>query len=140
MLRSMIESRDDVEAGLWYALFLKRLPEELALPEPIRDETLAPAMRRIMTSYDDRLTVDELAAECGLCRSWFAKRFRKEYHMSPIEFLNDFRTKAAARLLESGISVTDAAMLTGFGSVSDLYRNFTKRFGCPPSAFRKGRK
>lgn len=113
----MIETRDVAESALWYALFLKRLPDEEPLPEP--------------------LTVDDLAAECGLCRSWFIKKFRKEYGITPIEFLNNFRIKVALQLLRGSMSITDVAIMSGFGSTSDFYRHFMMGFGCPPSEYRK---
>ena len=137
MLRSMIETRDITESALWYALFLKRLPDEEPLPEPPNDGQLSPAMQRIMLSYTEPLTVDDLAAECGLCRSWFIKKFRKEYGITPIEFLNNFRIKVALQLLRGSMSITDVAIMSGFGSTSDFYRHFMMGFGCPPSEYRK---
>ena len=136
-LRSMIETRDDVEAGLWYGLFLKNLPEGVELPEFPADSKLTPAMQRIMLSYSEPLTLDDLAAECGLCQSWFVKRFRQEFGYSPIDFLNDFRVRVAAQLLRSNMSITEIAEFSGFGSQSDLYRHFKKKFKCSPSEFRK---
>ena len=137
ILRSMIETRDVAESALWYALFLKRLPEDNLLPELPEDEQLAPAMQRILLSYAEPLTVADLAAECGLCPSWFAKQFKKEYGSTPIEFLNKFRVKVAIQLLRGNLSITDVAARSGFGSPSDLYRHFMKECGCPPSEFRK---
>ena len=137
MLRSMIETRDVTESALWYALFLKWLPDEMALPETRDNAKLAPAMRRIMLSYNEPLTMGDLAAECGFCPSWFAKRFREEYGISPIEFLNDFRTKVAEQLLRSDLSITEVAEMSGFGSLSDLYRHFMKKHGCSPMEIRR---
>ena len=138
ILRSMIETRDVAESALWYALFLKRLPDEEPLPEPPNDGQLSPAMQRIMLSYTEPLTGDDLAAECGLCRSWFIKKFRKEYGITPIEFLNNFRIKVALQLLRGSMSITDVAIMSGFGSTSDFYRHFMMGFGCSPSEYRKG--
>ena len=140
-LRSMIEARDDVESALWYALFLKNLPDAASeRAEPLCDNILAPAIHLIMTSYDEPLTADDLAEECRLCRSWFTKLFKKEYGMTPINFLNDFRAKTAAQLLRGDISVTEAAFMSGFGSPSDLYRHFRKKYGCSPSDFKMSQK
>ena len=137
MLRSMIETRDVTESALWYALFLKWLPDDMELPETRDDTELSPAMRRIMLSYSEPLTMADLAAECGFCPSWFAKRFRQEYGTSPMGFLNDFRTKVAEQLLRGDLSVTEVAEMSGFGSLSDLYRHFQKKHGVSPTEFRR---
>ena len=136
-LHAMIETRDDVEAALWYGLFLKNLPEDVALPEFPSDSPLAPVMQRIMFSYGEKLTLGDLAAECGLCQSWFVKRFKQELGCSPIDFLNDFRVRVASQLLRSSMSITEITELSGFGSQSDLYRHFKKKFNCSPSEYRK---
>lgn len=94
-------------------------------------------MQRIMLSYAEPLTVADLAAECGFCPSWFAKQFRKEYGITPIEFLNKFRVKVALQLLRGNMSITDIAIMSGFNSQSDLYRHFIKEFGKSPSEYRK---
>ena len=137
LLRSMIETRDVTESALWYALFLKWLPDDMELPETRDDTELSPAMRRIMLSYSEPLTMADLAAECGFCPSWFAKRFRQEYGTSPMGFLNDFRTKVAEQLLRGDLSVTEVAEMSGFGSLSDLYRHFQKKHGLSPTEFRR---
>ena len=134
-LKNMIEAPDTVESALWFALFIKKLPE--SSPAQPTDESLAPALRRIMLSYAEDISVDELAAECGFSKSWFIKRFSCVYRMTPIGFLNDFRTKVAAELLKSDLPVTEVATRAGFSSPSDLYRHFTKKYGVSPSEYRK---
>lgn len=136
LLKMMVETRDPVESALWFALFLKRLPqrETDALPTARK---LSPALQRIMLSYAEELSVDELAEECGFSKSWFIKEFKREYGMTPIGFLNDFRVRVAAELLGSELSVTEIASRSGFSSPSDLYRHFIKKYGCPPSEYRK---
>lgn len=109
----------------------------MTLPETRDDTELSPAMRRIMLSYSEPLTMADLAAECGFCPSWFAKRFRQEYGTSPMGFLNDFRTKVAEQLLRGDLSVTEVAEMSGFGSLSDLYRHFQKKHGVSPAEFRR---
>lgn len=134
-LRNMIEARDAAESALWFSLFLKKLPE--SEPEHIVDELLAPALQRISLSFAEDISVDELAAECGFSKSWFIKRFSSVCKMTPIGFLNDFRTKVAAELLSGGLSVTETAVRAGFSSPSDLYRHFRKKYGVSPSEYRK---
>lgn len=136
ILISMIETRDSYEAALWFALFLAKLPDNL--PEVKTDSgRLFPALRRIMLDYSEPLTNADLASECGFCTSWFIKEFRREYDLTPMEFLADFRVKVAAGLLTGELSVTEVCTRSGFNSPSDLYRHFRKKFGVSPSEYRK---
>ena len=138
LLRNMIESDDPTESALWFALFLRRLPKPRR--DSASDESLAPAILRITLSYAEELSVDMLAAECGFSKSWFIKRFYSVYHMTPMSYLNDFRTRVAAELLSGGLSITEAALRAGFNSPSDLYRHFRHKYGMSPSKFKSSRK
>ncbi len=137
LLRAMLEARDKKEAALWYALFLTKLGDGEREPQKIDHGKLSAAIHLITTSYSSELNNDILAAECGFSKSWFIKEFKREYSVSPIEFLNNFRVKVAAELLKGDLSITEIAERSGFGSPSDLYRNFKKIKKCSPSEYRK---
>ena len=125
-------------AAHWYALFLLNLP--LAEAETIaeRDSELAPALDRMAFDFAENLTLDMLAAECAMSPSWFSKRFKGEYGVTPMRYLNWLRVDIAAQLLLSGVSVTEAGILAGFSSPSELYRHFRERYGIAPSEYRRG--
>lgn len=125
-------------AAHWYALFLLNLP--LAEAETIaeRDSELAPALDRMAFDFAENLTLDMLAAECAMSPSWFQKRFKAEYGVTPMRYLNWLRVDIAAQLLLSGVSVTEAGILAGFSSPSELYRHFRERYGIAPSEYRRG--
>lgn len=136
-IRSMIESEDVTESALWYALFLNKLSHENTPPSPVYNSKLFGAVQLITTSYQNDLTNDILAAECGFSKSWFIKEFNREYHMTPMEFLNNFRVKVATELLKGDMSITEISEKVGFGSPSDLYRHFKKIKNISPSLYRK---
>ena len=43
----------------------------------------------------------------------------------------------AEQLLRGDLSVTEVADMSGFGSLSDLYRHFQKKHGVSPTEFRR---
>ena len=125
-------------AAHWYALFLLNLPLAEAETVAERDSELAPALDRMAFDFAENLTLDMLAAECAMSPSWFSKRFKAEYGVTPMRYLNWLRVDIAAQLLLSGVSVTEAGILAGFSSPSELYRHFRERYGIAPSEYRRG--
>ena len=126
-------------AAHWYALFLLNLPlSETDEPIAERDSELSPALDRMAFDFAENLTLDMLAAECAMSPSWFQKRFKAEYGTTPMRYLNWLRVDIAAQLLLSGVSVTEAGILAGFSSPSELYRHFRERYGIPPSEYKRG--
>jgi AraC-like DNA-binding protein len=57
--------------------------------------------------------------------------------ITPLEYLNRYRIKKAAELLESGQNVTETTFAVGFSSVSYFSRLFEKEVGLSPSVYRR---
>ncbi|MBR6385212.1 MAG: helix-turn-helix transcriptional regulator, partial [Ruminococcus sp.] len=68
----------------------------------------------------------------------FSRIFRQYNSMSYTQYINTRRTKAAEQLLsDPKISVTEAAMRSGFKSITTFNRIFREIKHCTPSDFRK---
>ncbi len=92
----------------------------------------------IRTNYRRRLSLEQIAASGGVCRSKCCRIFRRYLGRSPNEYLNSFRLEKGMELLrETGMSVTEIAYACGFGSPSFFTELFTRYKGCPPTAYRK---
>lgn len=100
-------------------------------------QTLRQMLTFIRTNYQERITLQEIAAAGGVCRSKGCQIFRKYLHTTPNEYLNSFRLEMSIEMLiGSSKSITEVAHECGFSSSSYFTELFTMRKGCTPSAYR----
>lgn len=86
----------------------------------------------------ENLTLDDLASLSGFSRFHFSRLFKQFTGMSSYDYLTQKRITLAEQLLiQPGISITDAALQSGFGSISAFNRIFKDKKGCTPSEYRK---
>lgn len=95
----------------------------------------------IYKNYQEKITLKDIAAAGGVCRSRCCQIFKKYLGKSPVEFLSVYRMEISMSLLQStDCSVTDIAYACGFSSSSYFTETFTRYKGCPPRVFRQRRK
>ncbi len=104
----------------------------------VLDPAVLRAVRIMETRFASGVTVGEIADELHLHRNYFTKRFRHEMGVSPIELLQTIRFDHAVRLLRfSELSVAEVSAACGFQDALYFSRSFHRRFGQPPSAYRR---
>ncbi len=86
----------------------------------------------------DDLSVDSVADACFLNRSYLMHLFRRETGYTIGSYITEKRLFAARALIQSGASVTDACMRSGFASYAAFYRAYRKKFGESPKDSRGG--
>ncbi|PVE24219.1 AraC family transcriptional regulator [Microvirga sp. KLBC 81] len=85
-----------------------------------------------------RLAIADVARECNLTPSYFAKAFRRTTGMSPHQYLTHIRLEEAkGLLLSSSLPLADIALICGFGDQSYFTRVFTRSVGASPGAWRR---
>lgn len=124
---------------LWQALFAASRGN--VNPSGASDPHI-PILRRMLeyirTHYTERITLSEIAAAGGVCRSSCCQLFKKHLGRTPNDYLNSYRLERSVALLREGaLTVTEIADRCGFNSSSYFTEFFTGRMGCTPSAFRK---
>ena len=103
----------------------------LTLPMPSEERALALA-HRVLEQPLRGESVHELAQQHGVARRTLERRFRDETGMSFGMWRQKARLLGSIRLLAEGKSVTDAALDTGYSSVSAFIVAFKNTFGYTP--------
>ena len=96
------------------------------------------AARYIEENCGDSNSLAALAAKLGYTDRHLRRVFAEEYHVSPVEYMQTCRLLLAKNLLtDSGLSVMDVAMASGFGSLRRFNDVFQAQYHMPPTGFRK---
>lgn len=91
----------------------------------------------IERNFRAELSVSDLASELGLSAGRAAHVVRAECGASFISLLSDARLRHAADLLRhSSLDVGTIALGSGYGDLSHFHRQFRRRFGVTPLAWR----
>lgn len=104
-----------------------------------RSDVCARAETYIRENYrDTELNVNKLGAELDLSPAYLSRLFREKNGMGPLDYLYQIRIeKAREELKETGKSVSEIALETGFLSSSALIKVFKKQEGITPGAYRE---
>lgn len=104
---------------------------------PWQERRAKEIMRARMAS---NLTIADVATECKLTPSHFARSFRRSIGVAPHQFLSRLRIDEAKRLmLTTKLALADIALICGFGDQSYFTRVFTRNVGASPGAWRRER-
>ncbi|WP_158407295.1 AraC family transcriptional regulator [Megalodesulfovibrio gigas] len=106
----------------------------LALGED--DPRLALAVAYIREHHAEPLRLAEVAEVAGLSACHFQRKFLRATGLSPLEFQQRERVRRACTLLESGISLAEAALAVGCCDQSQLCRIFNGCLGMAPTVWR----
>jgi AraC-like DNA-binding protein len=103
------------------------------------DETSA---QRIRDALHDRLSedrsLDDLARDVGLSRTYVVHAFRRTFNLPPYEYLMHIRVAKARDMLAAGRRPIDVAHECGFCDQSHLNRWFRSVVGVTPGEYRQG--
>jgi AraC-like DNA-binding protein/quercetin dioxygenase-like cupin family protein len=136
-----LDSRVAVEARLMSVLAdeletARIEPLQLPLPADVRALTAADY---VLKNPADGVTAEGLARRCGLSTRTLERLFCAETGMRFGLWRRKARLLESVRVLvEGGGSVTDAALESGYSSVSAYIAAFKQTFGCTPGAMLTG--
>ncbi len=135
-----LDSRVAVEARLMSVLMdeieAARI-EPLLLPLPSDVRALA-AADCVLKQPAEGVTAEALGRRCGLSARTLERLFRAETGMRFGLWRRKARLLESVRVLMQGGSVTDAALESGYSSVSAYIAAFKQTFGCTPGAMQTG--
>ena len=84
------------------------------------------------------LTVKGIADAFGLDRSYLSRCFKKKHGISMKKYIINARMSKASELLKKGMSVKEAAFLSGYDDALAFSAMFKRTYGIPPGKARKG--
>jgi AraC-like DNA-binding protein len=101
-------------------------------------ERISPALNHIANSYKNQCNVRSIARLCGLSVETLRRLFRKAMGRSPESHLQHIRIQTAAALLEnSGKTIGEISILSGFQTLSCFNRQFRKLMDISPKEWRR---
>lgn len=103
----------------------------------LRDFYIKEALSFIEQNFQNDITVEEVAACCGLNRSYFGKIFHEVLGKSPQEFLISYRMTKATELLKlTSLSIAEVGSAVGYSNQLHFSRAFKKIYGISPRQWR----
>jgi AraC-like DNA-binding protein len=103
----------------------------------LTDPVLGPALRSFHDRPAEAWTVASLAAESGVSRALFAKRFTQLMGRPPLAYLTECRLdEAAALLTDTDLNIARIARCVGYADAFGFSAAFKRHKGLSPSVFR----
>jgi transcriptional regulator GlxA family with amidase domain len=93
------------------------------------------AVKYLATHLREAVSLNDLAATARMSKYHLVRVFREAEGFAPHQYLTLLRIREARRLVESGLSVVDAAGQAGFVDASHLSRTFRGWLGIAPGAW-----
>ncbi|MBQ8973313.1 MAG: helix-turn-helix transcriptional regulator [Clostridia bacterium] len=91
----------------------------------------------IQNHYQERVTLEQIAASGAVCRNRCCVLFRQRLSASPMEYVARFRLEQACALLRGGANVTEAALSSGFHGASYFAEVFRSVYHMTPREYQK---
>jgi AraC-like DNA-binding protein len=130
--RTVCERVEALLATLLQRTCLPAICDNSRLPIASRDVRRAEAYIRSNVSRNIRL--EDMAAAAGVSVRTLQTSFKRDRHITPMQYLRNLRLDVARQRLVAGSSVADAALDTGFSHQGRFAQYYRRRFGHPPSS------
>lgn len=110
---------------------------KLGMGNSLRGFYIKEAFSFIEQNFQNDISVEDIAASCGLNRSYFGKIFHENMGKSPQEFLISYRMTKATELLKlTGLSIADIGNAVGYPNQLHFSRAFKNVYGISPRQWR----
>ena len=141
-VRKVVEMRDENDAGADMrrtSLVYSVLGALMKYTSAVSDKNIwvKRAIGIMETNYHENITVEDIALQTGLDRSYFSTLFKAQTGKTPHAYLTSLRIKKACTLMkQEGLSVSEAAMSVGLDP-RNFSRLFRKETGKTPKEYIK---
>ena len=105
------------------------------------DYYIKEAINYMEQNFQNTISIEDIAAVCGINRSYFGKIFRNSTGRSPQEFLMNYRMVKATELLKlTSLSIADVGSAVGYENQLHFSRAFKNIYGISPREWRNQNK
>ena len=111
--------------------------KRLVQSSKMSDYYIKEAINYIEQNFQNNITIEDIAAVCGINRSYFGKIFRNSIGRSPQEFLMNYRMVKATELLKlTSLSIAEIGSAVGYENQLHFSRAFKTIYGVSPREWR----
>ena len=111
--------------------------KKLVQSSKMSDYYIKEAINYIELNFQNNITIEDIAAVCGINRSYFGKIFRNSIGRSPQEFLMNYRMVKATELLKlTSLSIAEIGSAVGYENQLHFSRAFKTIYGVSPREWR----
>ena len=146
ILREMEQKNPGYEdvCQAYMEILIIRLMRTTALAVPTEPQTFssnrqcAAVRRYIDLHFKEALTLEQLAEEGHMNKYYLSHAFKREYGVSPINYMISRRIEESKYLLaETDLSMSQISQLLGFSSLSYFSQVFRRTLGSSPMEYRQ---
>lgn len=105
--------------------------------ETDEDPRLNEIMKFIQENYSNPISLDMLSSNFSYNKYYLCRLFKEKMGFGISDYIKSCRLSKAILLLQEGMSVSDVALKTGFGSDTYFISTFKKNFGTSPKQYLK---
>ena len=92
----------------------------------------------IQQNFTGKISLKEFGEQFHLSEKYISRYFKEHFHITLSQYITYLRLENAKQLLQdTDLSVTEAAMQSGYQNVSYFIRSFKKTYGVSPLKYRK---
>ena len=152
-LRNILREMEQKNTGYedvcqaYMEILIIRLMRSIALAVPSESQVIsvnrqcAAVRRYIDLHFKEALTLEQLAEEGHMNKFYLSHAFKREYGVSPINYMISKRIEESKYLLaETDLSMTQIAQLLGFSSLSYFSQVFRRTQSVTPMEYRQSQK
>lgn len=125
--------------GIWRHL-ITLLPHQetsASTNKIIREYRMKAMLAYIHRNYSEPISVSDLADAANISSTECFRCFSELSETTPVEYVNQYRLLQASQLLlDTDQSIAEICFSTGFGSTSYFTKQFKRRYGMTPRAYR----
>lgn len=123
--------------GIWGELFRHWEDQGQTASDPEKIQRLRVILSYLHQHYGEKVTLEEVAKEVGLCKSECCRFFRRQMRQSLFDYLLDYRIGRSLPLLREGqATVAQVASQVGFSNPTYFSKVFRSRMKRSPRDYR----